>query len=119
MKQEFVFSEGEREVLDQILDEQERTYIQHFVDNDRLLDAVMKVLLIPLHGYGALKKGVKPRTDVNWVWNYSGNKNEIMAEQVRATLDGMYQLERGFAFLKTLKKLENTENKVENENQAI
>lgn len=115
--EEFIFNKGEREVLNEVLDEQERTYIQHFVDDPRLFEAVRKTLLIPLYNWGTLKKGKKPRTDVNFVLSYINLKEEDLGKQMKAISHAMFFIEKGFQLLSTLKKQE-VINKVE-ENEAI
>ena len=108
---DFVFSKEEREILESVLDEQERTYVQHFVDDEKMFNAVRKVLLIPLYNWGTLKKGQKPRTDVNFVTGYLNLKDPELGAQIRATANVMFFIEKGLALLETLKKP--TEKKVE------
>ena len=102
---DFIFSKDEREILEEILDEQECTYVQHFVDDERFFNAVKKVLLIPLYNWGTLKKGQKPRTDTNYVNGYLALKDDLLGQQIRATANAMFYIEKGFELLKTLKKL--------------
>ena len=103
---DFIFSKDEREILEEILDEQERTYIQHFVEDERYFNAIRKVLLIPLYNWGTLKKGKNPRTDVNYVNGYLGLDDVKLGQQIRATGNAMFYIEKGFELLKTLKKQE-------------
>lgn len=99
---ETLISKEQREVLDSILDEQERTYIQMFVDNEKMMEAVKKVCLLPIY-YGGLEKGKKPRPEVNWVSNYIGNTDEKLGGAIRAGIFGISFLEQGFALLASLK----------------
>ena len=114
---DIIFSKEEREILDEILDKQERTRIQYFVEDEELFEAVRKVLLIPMYNYGTLKKGKKSKPYLNWAMNYLGNNNENLGASVRACASGIDFMERGLALLTTLKKQK--EIKVENENPAI
>lgn len=115
---DFVFSKDEREVLESVLDEQERTYIQQFVDDEGLFEAIKKVLLIPLYNWGTLKKGQKPRTDVNYVNGYLVFNDVNLGQQIRATANAMFYIEKGFELLQTLKK-QQKEKVGKNENPAI
>lgn len=100
-----------------ILDEQEETYIQQFVENERMREAVKKVLLAPLYGHGVMKKGKRAMSYSNWVFNGSlKNTNENLGALVRARAEGIAMVEEGFELLSRYKK---QENKVENKiNQA-
>ena len=115
--EDFIFSEAEKDILNSVLDEQERTYAQHFVDDERLFEAVKKILLLPMYNWGVVKKGKKPNTDVNFVNGYLNLTDQNLGAQVRAVCNGMFFIEKGFALLKTLKKPK--EIKVGDENPAV
>ena len=100
-----MISQSQQEILDEILTNAERQYIQHFVDQEELVEAVKKVLLLPIY-YGSLKKGKKPRPEVNWAMNYMGNNNENLGAQIRACNAGIDFVVSGFEILSSLKKLE-------------
>ncbi len=113
---DFIFSKDERDIFNEVLDEQERTRIQYFVEDEALLEAVKKALLLPMYDWGTLKKSKKPRTDTNYVNSYLQLDDVKLGAQIRATANGMFFIEKGFALLKTLKKQE--ENKVEDNNES-
>ena len=119
MPTEFMFSKDERDIMAEVLDEQERTHLQYFIDNEELCEAVKKILLIPMYNWGTLKKGKKIRTDVNYVNSYLQLDDAKLGAQIRAAANGMFFIEKGFALMQTLKKQKEEEKVATDKNPAI
>ena len=96
--------ETNREVINEILDEQEQTYVQQFFENEKLREAVKKVLLAPMYYQGVMKKGARAKTGINWAIQYLGNTNENLGATVRACHSGLMFVEEGFKMLSMIKQ---------------
>ncbi len=111
-----LITKEERELLNEILDDQEVLAIQHFCENERMLEAVKKVLLVPMYSQGVMRKGKKARPRTNWALNGNANTNENLGAMIRGYSDGIHLVEKGFKVLSLFKK---KEDKVEvHKNQA-
>ena len=97
-----------KKLLESVLDEQEATYINQFYLNEKMREAVRKVLLLPLYGQGTLKKGEEARPNVNWLYNALNNANENLGAVIRAKIEAFSLIEEGFKLLSSFQ-----ENKVE------
>jgi hypothetical protein len=104
MEEDELITREEREVLNEITDEQEQTYITQFYENEPMREAVKKILLIPLYAQGVLKRGKKARPGVNWAFSGLSANNENLGAMVRAGYMGINFLNRGFKILSTFKK---------------
>ena len=94
----------ERELLSEVLDEQEETFIQQFYANEKMREAVKKVLLFPLYVQGTLKKGKKATPNFNWLFNSVGNTNENLGAVIRAKIEALNLVQEGFERLSKVKK---------------
>ena len=94
--------------LEDFLDEQEQTHIQNFFENEKLREAVKKVLLSPLYLQGTLKKGRKANPNANWLYQAIGNTNENLGAVIRAKTEALAFIEEGFKLLSMFKKQEQT-----------
>ena len=103
----------DKSLLEQFLDDQEQTHIQNFFENERLREAVKKVLLAPLYLQGTMKKGKKANPTANWLYTAIGNTNENLGAVIRAKTEALAFIEEGFKLLSCFKKT----NKVESTNQ--
>ena len=86
-----------KEFLDSILDEQEQTYIQHFVENEKMFESVRKAITAGLYEQGVIKKGKKLDIVSNIAFGtlFEGDNpnNEKLGEKVRALWQGLNYLE--------------------------
>lgn len=94
----------EQEIINEILDEQEQTYCRQFFENERMREAVKKILLAPVYYQGIMKKGKKAKTGLNWAIQYLSNTNENLGATVRACAEALRFVEDGFRILSTIKK---------------
>jgi hypothetical protein len=109
-----------KEYWDSILDEQEQTHLQRFVENEGMYEAVRKALLYGLYQQGTLKKGKKSDTISNIAFGlmFEGDNpsNEKLGEKLRALWEGINYVEGS---LEDIKKYSvKAENKQEKINEA-
>ena len=96
----------DRELLNGILDEQEESLIRQFYENEKLREAIKKVLLAPLYFQGTIRKGRKAVPNVNWLYSAIGNTNENLGAVIRAKTEALVFIEEGFKLLSSFKKIE-------------
>ena len=94
----------EKEILEEILTEEEKNFLSYVAEQEVGLEAIRKVLLIPIYTYGTLKKGQKARPTANWVMNFIGNNDENLGNMVRASGYAIDYLERGLTFINHFKR---------------
>src|SRR3990167_8331136 len=93
------------DLLDEILDDQERLAIQMFYDNVVQREAVRKVLLAGVYQNGTLKKGKPANPLNNFTLGLIANKvelkltNEQIGEHLAAQWEGMSIVELAFSNL--------------------
>lgn len=91
-----------KEYLDQFLDKIEQEKISKFVEDEKMFEAVKKVLLFSIYYSGTLRKGKKHDPMHNFALvsaSLKGIKNEELGELVRAAYEGINALELGFSDL--------------------
>ena len=97
-----------KEFLNSILDEQEQTYIKEFCQNERMVEAIRKVMLAGLYEQGVLKKHKKADSLSNialaLVANRGDISNEQLGEDLRAFWQGLNYLELAFENIKAYKE---------------
>lgn len=106
------------DLLNDILDDNEKAAIQIFYDNEVMREAVRKVLLAGVYYNGTLKKGVKPNPLTNFALGFVSNRGELPDEQLGAQLrscwEGLNTLEVAFSTMAQFKKEEEPPKKVVN-----
>ena len=89
-----------KEYIDSILSDQEKDAIAAFTQNEVLVEAVKKVLLVGIYGNGTLKKGEAADPLRNFafgaVFNRPDISNEHIGEELRAAMSGINTLETAF-----------------------
>lgn len=101
-----------KELIDTILDDQEKLALQMFIDNDIQREAVRKVLLFGVYQSGTLKKGKEANPLNNFMLAYVSNaaelhlKNEEIGEYARAAWEGIQLVENAFEAINAYRKLE-------------
>lgn len=106
----------EKGYLDQFLDKVEQEKIAKFVEDEKMFEAVKKVLLFSVYYSGTLKKGKKHKPMHNFAVVAASNKgikDEQLGSLVRAAYEGMNAVELGFSDLLRYKvepKVEDKEN---------
>lgn len=99
-----------REMIDEILDDQEKLAVQMFIDNKVQHEAVKKVLLFGLYNNGTLQKGKKADPLANFTLGLVANAaelkltNEDLGEQLRSAWEGIQMIEIGWNGLSLYKK---------------
>lgn len=84
--------------------------INSFVKDEKMFDAVKKVLLASVYYNGSLRKGEKLESK-NQAFNLIATayaqgqevSNEVLGQEVRGLFEGVNALENGFSQLKTIK----------------
>ena len=113
-----------KDYLDDLLNEQEQTYIQQFWENEKMREAVRKVLLAGLYDNGTIKKEKKP----NFLYNSALSlinadeaggypqviTNEQLGQKLRAYWEGLKVIENAFNAMSRYKKGEENPPKVGN-----
>ena len=98
-----------KDYLDSILSDQEKDAIGAFVENDTLVEAVKKVLLVGIYGNGTLKKGEAADPLRNFALGFSFNRPDLTNEQIgadlRAASSGINSLETAFNNLIAYKRV--------------
>ncbi len=98
-----------KDLLDKILNDNERLAIQMFVDNEVQREAVKKVLLAEIYYNGVLKEGEAADPLRNFTLGLVSNlgdrlRNEALGEQLRAAWEGINMLEVAFNQLSIYKR---------------
>ena len=65
------------DLLDSILDDNEKLAIQMFVDNDVQREAVRKIILSTVYYNGVLEKGKQANPTINAAFGLASNKEEL------------------------------------------
>lgn len=101
-----------------LLSESEQAEVDAFVRNDKLFEAVRKVLLVPVYNNGTLKPDERANPSRNFMLSITNRRelsNEQLGEQARAIGEAVTLIEIGFSYLKILKvedkKVEDNTNK--------
>jgi hypothetical protein len=97
--------------MQEYLTDMEIKKINSFIKDEKMFDAVKKVLLASLYQDGTIKKGEKLKVR-NEAFNriseaYRAGQdisNENLGQSLRGLFEGVNALEQGFAYLKLLKK---------------
>lgn len=87
------------ENLKRILDDSELVELQRFIQNERLVEAVKKVLLAGVYSSGVLKKGEKAEPTRNFALTLAsqpGATDAQIANQLRADAEAIRMLEQQF-----------------------
>lgn len=98
-----------KNILDEILDDNEKLAIQMFYDNELQREAVKKVLLAALYYNGVLLKGQKACPTMNFLLAIAGRRDisdEQMGREARTAAEGVAALENGFDNLASYMKEE-------------
>lgn len=97
-----------KDLLDEILSDIEKSSIQAFVENEIQREAVRKVILAGIYYNGVLKKGKKANPLTNFAMSIGMNEknltNEQKGELLSACTEGVRLLEVGFNHLSKFKK---------------
>lgn len=101
-----------------ILDTIERDLLKQFAENEKLMEAVRKVILKEIYAQGRLKEG-EAVNDRNFafglVMDATGNvykkTNEELGAELRACVEGMRFLQMGFNELKKFKEVKSEDKK--------
>ena len=99
----------EKNYVDSILNELERTEVAQFVANKTLLEAVKKVLLIPIYHSGVLKAGEAPDFTRNFMLSITNRReqsDEQIGQQARAVAEAVAMLDAGLSYLEIYKPSE-------------
>lgn len=92
-----------KDALDLYLDDAEKAALEQFWTNERMREAVRKVLLFALYNNGTLKKGKKADPTHNFTLGLVSNAeqlgldNEKIGAQLRAAWEGIRTLENAFS----------------------
>lgn len=99
-----------------ILNDKERDLVRKFVDNDKMREAVRKVILAGLYHQGVLEPGKKPMTNRNFAINKLSNNpnmtNEETGAEIKISWKAISLLEMAFSDMSILKTPEPSEEKL-------
>lgn len=93
-------------LLDRILDDNEKIAIKQFYDSEVMREAVRKVLLSSVYYNGILLPGEEADPTRNFMLTITNRRemsNEEMGAQARAVAEGLAALENGFSALAAFK----------------
>ena len=102
------------EFVASFLDKTEQEEVRKFVDNDRMREAVRKVILSGLYSQGVLKKGKKAIVNRNFavaIVNDQVQTDEQIGQKLRAVWSGISALEQAFKDMELLRTVETTPEK--------
>jgi hypothetical protein len=101
------------------LTDQELNVLQRVIADPTALQALRKVILSPLYTQGVLEPG-KPANEENAIYGLAshhlmnGLSNEIIGQDVRAVIEAIRMLKKGFDELDKLKPIESPESPIKN-----
>jgi hypothetical protein len=101
------------------LTDQELNVLQRVIADPTALQALRKVILSPLYTQGVLEPG-KPANEENAIYGLAshhlmnGLSNEIIGQDVRAVIEAIRMLKKGFDELDKLKPVESPESPIKN-----
>jgi hypothetical protein len=94
------------------LNDTEKELVLQFVENEKMFNAVRKVILHTIYSQGTFnEKGIygegNPMDETNWIFGLANNplvENNIqLGERVRATVEGIGYMNSAFTLLKEVK----------------
>lgn len=92
------------------LTDQEKELVLAFISNDKMADAVRKVLTDGIYQQGTSLIGVEREPNRNWAWSVLTKGSELSNEQVgqclRSVMEGISFLETSFNNMKKMKPIE-------------
>lgn len=100
---------NQKEFLETILDDAEKSLIQKFVDNEKMREAVRKVLLFGAYGNGTIQKGKKATPFYNFALTLAlegKSTNEQLGADLRACTEGIKIVENAFNAMSIFKSIE-------------
>jgi hypothetical protein len=109
-----------KEILDSILDDNEKLAVQMFVDNDVQREAVKKVLLMGIYHNGTLEKGKDANPFMNFALGHVAAADELhldnnaLGQQLRAAWEGIVAIEKGFEGMNYYRKPQEGSTKKDN-----
>jgi hypothetical protein len=97
--------------IENILNEEEKTRLQKFLDDPVMKEAVKKILLAGIYTNGTLQPGVESDFAKNWAFGLLINErgeelsqtNDQLGQRLRAAIEGVKFLETGFIQLEKFK----------------
>ena len=110
-----------KEFTDSFLDEQEQAYIKQFAQNEKMKEAVKKVVLSGIYEQGVMKKGRPHLPGENFVLGLVSQRgmnvdDEVVGQDVRACSEGIRLVLQGF---QNLELYDETESKGSKKNDAL
>jgi hypothetical protein len=104
------------------LNEEEILQVEAFCKNEKMFEAVKKVLLAPIYEHGVVKPGEKHNPLVNGAFSLVAQSpevsNEVLGAFSRAKWAGVTAVEGGFEELKKIKS-KKAEDKAPAENEGV
>lgn len=92
------------------LTDQEKELVLQFISNEKMADAVKKVLLDGIYEQGTSKVGVDRDSNRNWAWSVLTKGADLSNEQagqcLRSVMEGISFLETSFNNMNKMKSIE-------------
>ena len=111
-------SRDERDFVKGLLSPTEQSYLEQLAKNPEFMDAIKKIILIPVYYSGTLKAGKKPDPNRNFMLSITNRRdlsNEELGNHARAVAEACAMIDAGFSYLESLKPIPERSEKDKNE----